>query len=459
MEKKKTVPDTSRSNFRLLSISFLLGIAVVYPFLKYALVEPWLFSYEGGDFTIYYKAAQRLTAGRSPYPLDKLESPEEHGSSPIWGEYPYPPMLARLLIPATRLPVIWAKRVYIGICLTAFFWILVPLLRNRFESPAQRWAAAAVLLGWGPFIYSIRLGQCELLAIPFIALAWRWMAKNPDPTKKVARTQSEFAAGVMLGIASMVRVTPIVILPILIVTFRWRLAVSFVVGAVGALLLSGPLTSYTFFTEVLPSMSDVGGMRYCPAFHVLFLDTIDTLAPLTRNPPFWLDHARLISVGASGLFYAAVLGFLYTRRNRFSSLHLVFIGCYLAPLLAGKNPHHYTLALFPILAATDLLVRRLYEGKQPAENGKSGSPAVTPFPMPWLESVFWVAVLAPGFSYWFPVKKAVEGFVGVLGIGGNVAFILSNVAAFLFVLFLFTREGRRCVCKPDERLPLENQVS
>jgi len=66
VEKKKTVPATSRSNFRLLSISFLLGIAVVYPFLKYALVEPWLFSYEGGDFTIYYKAAQRLTAGVLP---------------------------------------------------------------------------------------------------------------------------------------------------------------------------------------------------------------------------------------------------------------------------------------------------------------------------------------------------------------------------------------------------------
>ena len=85
----------------------------------------------------------------------------------------YPPLLARLLVPLTGLEIGQAKWIYIGVCLAAFFLLLIPFLRNRFQRESERWALAAVLLGWGPLIYSIRLGQCELLAIPFLALAWK----------------------------------------------------------------------------------------------------------------------------------------------------------------------------------------------------------------------------------------------------------------------------------------------
>jgi len=408
-----------------LALRLLMGVLVVYPFLKYAIVEPWSVGYEGGDFTIYYRAAEKLAAGESPYPLEALESGNEGEGSAIWGEYPYPPLLARLLIPLTGLEIIWAKRIYVGICLAVLFSILVPFLESRTETEIERWDVAAILLGWAPLIYSIRLGQCELLALPFLALAWRSLSRAPEPDSIEDNGRGEIVGGVCLGIAAMVRVTPILMLPALLVAQRWRLAVWFCIGAVLNLAIAGPVTSFDFFTKVLPSMSDVSGMRHCPAFHVLVLRLVDTLAPTTGSPDWWTARAALFGTLASGLFYSAVLLFLYSKRKTIETENLMLIGLYLAPLFAGKNPHHYALAILPVMAATAILIRGVSSGNRPV---------FWPF--------LWVVFLIPSFDYWAPAKFLADRFCAAVSLETVSLDIFGNVGSFLMALILLTQSSR-----------------
>ena len=417
----------SESKTKNILVSVLLCLAIGYPFVKHAIVDPWIDRYEG-DFAIYHKAAGRLAAGESPYPLDQIAQAGEGEGSPIWGEYPYPPLLARLLVPLTPLSVLWAKRIYSGICLAFFFLFMALHLRKTTSLAAERWVAAAVLLGWGPFLYSIRLGQCELLAIPFITVAWTLLVGIPHPTETPEDKRREIAAGVLLGIAAMVRVTPVLMVPALLLAFRWRVATAFTVGALGTLVVSGPSTSYVFFTQVMPTMSDVGGMPHCPAFHVLVLHAIDTLAPHTRDPGWWVANASRIGILASGLFYGGVLLWIFLKRSVLRTEHLVLIGCYLAPLFAGKNPHHYTLALLPVLALSLLFVRRFRNTNRDH----------------WRESIFpnlWVLALVPCFQYWMPLKLVVDWIGRTLSLWVNTTFVVGNVVLFLVFVFVFSREA------------------
>jgi hypothetical protein len=421
----------SESKTKKTLLSVLLCVAIGYPFLKHAIVEPWIDRYEG-DFAIYHKAAGRLAAGESPYPLAEISQTDRGGSSPIWGEYPYPPLLARLLVPLTPLDVLWAKRIYSGICLAFFFLFMAYHLRRTITSSVERWVAAAVLLGWGPFLYSIRLGQCELLAIPFLTVAWMLLVGIPHPTQTPEDRRKEIAAGVLLGIAAMVRVTPVLMVPALVLAFRWRLTAAFAVGALGALVISGPHTSYVFFTQVMPTMSDVGGMRHCPAFHVLVLHAVDTLAPHTGDPGWWVGNASRIGILASGLFYSGVLLWVFFRRSALRTEHLVLIGCYLAPLFAGKNPHHYTLALFPVLAVSLLFVRRFGDTNRGHRRE-------------YICPILWVFALVPCLHYWPPLKLVVDWIGRTLSLWVNTPFVVGNVVLFLVVVFVFSREDARAL--------------
>jgi hypothetical protein len=409
---------------------WLVVLLLSYPFLKYALIEPWATGYEGGDFTIYYVAAERLAAGNSPYPIERIEQAAENDPSPIWGEYPYPPLLARLLVPLTSLSIFTAKYIYIFLCLTAFVWQMVLLFRAKGWGPVEGLAALAVLLGWGPFLYSIRLGQCELLAIPFLAAAWRYVLPRSSPeggaetADREAGSKAEILAGLCLGVAAMVRVTPVLILPVLAATRRWRLAVAFCVGALLTLLLSGPFSSWEFFTRVLPTMSDVGGMRHCPAFHVLVLYLLDASAPTA-----WASHFQALATAASGFLYLGILLLFWRARGRLSTDSVVLLSLYLPPLLAGKNPHHYTLALFPVIAG---MVSLACFG---AARWRGEETALERNPLPL---VLWPLVLLPSFYYWFPAKALMDTLAGATPLNGNAWFILGNLATFAILFILFS---------------------
>lgn len=415
-----------------------LGVLILYAFLKHALFEPWVHRYEGGDFTIYYVAAERMAAGNSPYPSAEIAAYQGEGASPIWGEYPYPPLLARLLVPLTAFPIFTAKYIYTLAMLTLFFGLMAFLARlHRSDlTRADFLPLWAVLLGWAPFLYSIRLGQCELLAMPFLALAWILLHRFEQDRHR--NPSFEILAGLAIGAAAMVRLTPILMLPVFILAARWRISFAFVAGSLAALLLSGPSASLEFFTEVLPTMSDVSEMRHCPAFHVLILRTLDTAAEWTGSPQGWgID--RLASILGTGFFFAAILAMVHRCRVRLTTLDLFLLACFLPPLLAGKNPHHYALALFPILLGSLLVVRAALEAETPA---------------PRLRMILWIILLLPAFHYWKPCNDLVDWLAEIGPFSRNTLFILGNLGAFL-LFFRLLIHSKSPGPEKDREVPLQ----
>lgn len=433
----------------LLWVALWMGIAL--PFIKYSFMDAVLEDYTGGDFAIYYVAAERMEAGKSPYPLEALSHSAHRPNSPIWGEYPYPPFLARLLTPLTSLDMFVAKHVYIFVCLVAFFALISLLMVRKRWGSVEVFLAGVTLLGWGPLIYSLRLGQSELLAIPFLAAAW-CLVHTPDPASPVSELSSswEMAAGFCLGVAAMVRFTPVLMLPVLILTGRFRLAGSFMMGALATLILSGPWSSWEFFTRVLPSMSDVSRMRDCPAIHVQVLHLLDAWAPSA-----WAGYFSTIATVASGLVYVVVLALFWAFRRRLTTETIVLLACFLPPLFAGKNTHHYAVAVLPVMSGMVIFGNLVFQriGLFPSEAGQGEKGREFSSRKAAVFLLFWPVALIPSFYYWYPCKRLVDKLAWNTSISTSSFLVLSNLAAFCLLLVLLIKPGTAQSGHLKEELP------
>jgi len=418
-------------------IPILLGIAffliVTPPFIKYAIWEVW--GYGGSDFETFYQAAQDLSEGKSPYPAEVLEGlPSEMVGEP-WGNYIYPPLFARLLIPLTQLPLWWCKKGYLLVCLVLYFWLLYP---RRSDSPGghpERWATWAILLGWGPVIVAFRYGQSDFIPLFLIFFAWRLlggrMGSLPSPT------QREFVAGFIIGVASMVKVTPLLMFPAFVAALRFRLAVGMLVGALSALLISGPVTSYQYFTKVLPAMTDFAGMGRAPSIHIVAYRAYDHLG----FPDDWSfgpwSAAETFGLLVAGLLFGTVLITLFLLRKRMTTADLVILTSFLPPLFAGEVSHHYVLAILPVIVASRRLTRELLRESGPVDWGSVGNRLLN---RNWITAILLIIATHANFFYW-EIPKDMAAFVWEsIGVNGADFSVVGNAISFVLIFPFFLKQ-------------------
>lgn len=435
----------------------LLGVVVflliVPPFVKYAWFETW--DYVGGDYEIFLKAAGSLSQGQSPYPPAVLGKAPGEAMGEAWGNYIYPPLFARLLYPFTYLPPVWGKKAYLVLCLIVYLAMLWPTSNRGYQIPGQRWAAYAILLGWGPVIHTFRHGQSDFIPLFLIILAW-WVLGGgrlySTGTEEVNRgSRIDLTAGVLLGIASMVKITPVLILPVFLVVLNWRLVAGFMMGAVMALVLSGPVTSWQYFTQVLPNMADFAGMRQCPSIHIMLVRLFDTLPVPSDWDNWWPWFAELVGVVITGVLYVWVLWYLFRGRDFISMPDLLLLACFLPPLFAGEVKHHYALAVLPILEA----YRRLIPLCDPGPPLGPGDWNTWHMKLPSLRDIVSVwkraappsqrllalsVCLIPNFYYWDLFKLPIEA---LCPLDPSTLLVLGNIGAAIVVLPLFVMAETR----------------
>jgi alpha-1,2-mannosyltransferase len=119
------------------------------------------------DFGSYYRAANAVAHGQSPYFVD------EHG--PL-GTYPYAPVFPYLLIPLTKLDYLWACRAWLvfnWLTLAACCLLALRLLEIDEDSHRRRWRILALaLVPTAAYMwYTLRVGQVSLLML-LGCLAW-----------------------------------------------------------------------------------------------------------------------------------------------------------------------------------------------------------------------------------------------------------------------------------------------
>jgi alpha-1,2-mannosyltransferase len=164
----------------------------------------------GYDFQAYVAAAERILNGQPLYDPNV----DVAGGFAI---YLYPPPFALAIVPFALLGGGGATWAWIAL-LAAAFLVGVALLP---VSRTVRWLVVLLAaLDW-PFLYSLKLGQVGPILFLLFAIGWRWLDR-PGPL------------GTSIGLGTLVKVQPALLLVWSALTGRWRAAaVALAVIAVG----------------------------------------------------------------------------------------------------------------------------------------------------------------------------------------------------------------------------------
>jgi alpha-1,2-mannosyltransferase len=201
-----------------------------------------------------------------------------------WNQYgfTYPPFAVIVMLPMAALS--WYPTIAVNLALTALaagflLHLLVdPLARRAGWSRWYTFALAACLLaGLNPIRDTVSFGQVNLLLMALVYVDL-WLLER-----------GHRLAGVGIGLAAAIKLTPAVFVAYLLVTRRWRAAATAVATAVAATLLAAavaPGATRTFFTEALWDTGRVGKLEYVSNQSLLGL--VARLDPAHPDRLLWL---------------------------------------------------------------------------------------------------------------------------------------------------------------------------
>jgi hypothetical protein len=205
----------------------------------------------GIDFKAYYIAADMLRQGKDFYDVEQqIQEVQARGLPLNESFYIYPPLLAILFVPLTVLPMNAAAQVWFFLNVALYgaslfvLWKALGLGRWSKNLPLL-WTLAFL---FPPALYTIYKGQVNILLLLLLALTYWLHTKG-----------SQRLAGAALGVATMVKVVPVLLLPY----FAWRrqytlclatvVTISFI-GVLG-LMVIGIDPHLTYVSSVLPSLA------------------------------------------------------------------------------------------------------------------------------------------------------------------------------------------------------------
>ncbi|MBD3266838.1 DUF2029 domain-containing protein [bacterium] len=237
----------------------LILIALVYFFLH--ICNAWFIKPElkhQRDFATYYAASLAMQQDKPFHnqgdwpmvqenPLANIKVFPEEEPPPLY-LYVYPPFLAWLLIPLTKLDYTTAERFWnygnISVYLLTVFLFLRFLARKKWLSRFEIFLATLFALLWSPAAFTIWGGQISLWILFFLVLHILLFKKN-----------RECASGVALGLSILIKVSPLMFLGLWILQRKWKLTAAclFTIGM--GIFLSGWQETMHFFSAIFPHMS------------------------------------------------------------------------------------------------------------------------------------------------------------------------------------------------------------
>jgi alpha-1,2-mannosyltransferase len=203
------------------------------------------------DLKVYYGAIDYWVHGGGQI-YDWIKPDSKYG-------YTYPPFAALAMLPMAF--VSWPVAVVIS-CLAAVvtgglvvWWLVDPIARREGWT---RWFAFAIAVclvaAFEPMRETFTFGQVNTLLLFLVAADLLWL---------VGRGHK--AAGVGIGLATAVKLTPGIFIVYLLVTRRWRAAITASVTAAGVTLLAAALApdaSRQFWTEMLWNTDRIGSLSF-----------------------------------------------------------------------------------------------------------------------------------------------------------------------------------------------------
>ena len=266
---------------------------------------------------------------------------------PFAAPYIYPPFLAGLMRPLARLSFAQALAAWnlLTVLLTAAALGLTFDLAGVRMNARLALVAGIGLFSFFPFLDNLFFGQMGGVIL-FLFAAGVWLLSR----RLVGLSALCFA------VATLIKLTPVLIVPMLIVHRRWRWAAAYALWTAGLLAFSVGMTGWHAHAEFC-------SMRCCPAMscgsavwqNSSLVSWVQQLflgyAPDAKTPSHVLPaYACAASKIAAALVYGAFLAQCWRRRNR-QSVELAMVGMVLLGLAISPITwwHHYTIALLPLI--------------------------------------------------------------------------------------------------------------
>ncbi len=278
----------------------------------------------GYDFSAYWAAGWQLLHGFSIYTTDQLRGPYAPQQQYL---YLYPPPLAAavspisFLIPGDYRVAAWVWAGLGAVILVAGTWAVARSVglfeRIRAASGLGPWILIVAVFCFPPVVGELVLGNVHILLFGLFAIAWLGLRRG-DRT-------GERWAGIAIGIATIIKVFPALIVVWFVLTGRRRAAWWAAIGGLAAIMIALPLTGLESWLDFRAALFNLSAPS----------DTTDTLAPTV-----WLAGyigfglARLIVTGVALAILAFTARRLPTRRG-------FVVAVLLSVLIAPALYHHY----------------------------------------------------------------------------------------------------------------------
>jgi hypothetical protein len=274
------------------------------------------------DFQDYLYAARQITSGGDPYG-DFIRNHLTWDWSLSSG-YLYPPAFAILLVPLTWISNDLAVRLWLLLIQAAVLTSLVVVYRTI--GRPRRGELLAVTLAvttFFPIATSVWSGAMNSVLLLLLTIAWAlWLR------------QKDVAGGVIAGVAAVIKVFPVALLPYFLFRRNWRLAVAMLITGVAGIglgfLVTSPAHNLYYFGDMLPHLSAGTGYRENQSLAGLAARLCD---------PSTVDHAgsagwcgRALAWPADAVVLALIL--VATRRQVRSGLEFGLAVCAL-PLVSS----------------------------------------------------------------------------------------------------------------------------
>jgi len=317
---------------RRLGAAVIAVLAVAYRLVQLPATPP---DHVGYDFRFYWTAARQLLDGQSIYSAQQLAGPY-----PPQGQegFLYPPPLAALVtpfaavFPTDPIPGLW---IWSGLAAIVLVATVVALARSEhlggrlpIVDGGWAWLLVAAAFALPPVVDELVNGNVHLFLAGLFALAWLGLRRH-DAT-------GDRAAGIALGVATVIKLFPGLLLVWLVLRGRWRPVGWSIVGILVLSLVTLPITGIQPWLDYPTVLANMAA-------------PIDVSASL--SPTVWL--APVIGFGTARLVVLAIVLVALAWVARRADERTGFAAAVVLALLATPAlwTHYLSILVVPLLLA------------------------------------------------------------------------------------------------------------
>jgi glycosyl transferase family 87 len=306
------------------------------------------------DFQDYLLAAHQLATGGDPYASFVRTHVAWDWS--LSSGYLYPPAFAAFLIPLTWVSNDLAVRIWLILIQAAVVASLL-IVYSVIGRPrrAELLCLVAVLTTFFPLLSSDLTGTMNAILLLLLTVAWAAWQRRQD-----------VASGAMVGLAAVIKLFPLALIPYLAWRRHWRLLAALGATLLGGLLLGFAVTSVDhnlyYFRDMLPHLAAGTGYRENQSLAGFTARLCDPSLAETGGSAGWCG--RLLDWP----LVLALLAIVLTATSRASRSGLEFaLAVSTLPLISSVTwSFHLVILILPIA----LLIRRVFSGQVSRRAGR-----------------------------------------------------------------------------------------